>query len=87
MYFFAQDWVKAVAIRISLNRLNTFGDEVFKDPEVLKSYFYAISDLSVGGRWVENVSFLFRPPLKAAKNTGGLFPCAPLNSPFGPRAA
>jgi len=44
-----QDWVKAVAIRISLNRLNTFGDEVFKDPEVLKSYFYAISDLSVGG--------------------------------------
>jgi len=45
-----QNWVKAVAIRISLDRLNTFGDEVFKDPEVLKSYFYAISDLSVGGR-------------------------------------
>jgi len=47
---FLQDWVKAVAIRITLNRINTFGDEVFKDPKVLKSYYYAISDLSVGGR-------------------------------------
>uniref|UniRef100_H2Z3S5 Laminin subunit gamma-1 n=1 Tax=Ciona savignyi TaxID=51511 RepID=H2Z3S5_CIOSA len=45
-----QDWVKAVAIRISLNRINTFGDEVFRDPKVLKSYYYAVSDLSIGGR-------------------------------------
>ncbi|CAK8690685.1 unnamed protein product [Clavelina lepadiformis] len=45
-----QDWVKAVAIRISLNRINTFGDEVFRDPKVLKSYYYAISDFNVGGR-------------------------------------
>nr|CAB3263374.1 laminin subunit gamma-1-like [Phallusia mammillata] len=45
-----QDWVKAVAIRITLDRINTFGDEVFRDPKVLKSYYYAISDLSIGGR-------------------------------------
>lgn len=35
---------------ISLNRLNTFGDDIFKDPKVLQSYYYAISDFSVGGR-------------------------------------
>uniref|UniRef100_UPI00358F6F53 laminin subunit gamma-1-like isoform X2 n=1 Tax=Myxine glutinosa TaxID=7769 RepID=UPI00358F6F53 len=45
-----QDWVTATDIRITLNRLNTFGDEVFKLEKVLRSYFYAISDLSVGGR-------------------------------------
>uniref|UniRef100_A0A9J8D9G8 Laminin, gamma 3 n=1 Tax=Cyprinus carpio carpio TaxID=630221 RepID=A0A9J8D9G8_CYPCA len=45
-----QDWVTATDILISLDRLNTFGDEFFKDPKVLRSYFYAISDFSVGGR-------------------------------------
>ncbi|KAK3087389.1 hypothetical protein FSP39_005285 [Pinctada imbricata] len=45
-----QDWVKASAIRIVLTRMNTFGDEVFGDARVLKSYFYAISDLAVGAR-------------------------------------
>ncbi|XP_066515117.1 laminin subunit gamma-3 [Hoplias malabaricus] len=45
-----QDWVTATDLLISLNRLNTFGDEFFKDPKVLRSYFYAISDFSVGGR-------------------------------------
>uniref|UniRef100_A0A7E4UY31 Laminin EGF-like domain-containing protein n=1 Tax=Panagrellus redivivus TaxID=6233 RepID=A0A7E4UY31_PANRE len=45
-----QSWVTAVGIRIVLNRLNTFGDEVFRDSRVLKSYYYAISDLAVGGR-------------------------------------
>jgi laminin gamma 1 len=45
-----QEWVTAVAIRIVLYRMNTFGDEVFKDPKVLKSYYYAISDFAVGGR-------------------------------------
>ena len=44
------DWVTATDIRISLNRLNTFGDEVFNDPQVLKSYYYAISGIAVGGR-------------------------------------
>ena len=48
--FVLQDWVKAVAIRITLNRINTFGDEVFRDPKILRSYYYAISDLSIGGR-------------------------------------
>lgn len=33
-----------------LDRLNTFGDEVFGDPQVLRSYFYAISDIAVGAR-------------------------------------
>ena len=45
-----QDWVTATAIRISLNRLNTFGDEVFRDPRVLQSYYYAITDFAVGGK-------------------------------------
>ena len=46
-----QDWVTATDIRVTLNRLNTFGDEVFNDPKVLKSYYYAISDFAVGGRY------------------------------------
>ncbi|XP_041481150.1 laminin subunit gamma-1-like [Lytechinus variegatus] len=33
-----------------LTRLNTFGDEVFRVPNVLRSYFYAITDFSIGGR-------------------------------------
>ncbi|MBN3303592.1 LAMC3 protein, partial [Amia calva] len=45
-----QEWVTATDLLISLNRLNTFGDEFFKDPQVLRSYYYAISDFSVGGR-------------------------------------
>ncbi|XP_046391414.1 laminin subunit gamma-1 isoform X2 [Ischnura elegans] len=45
-----QEWVTATDIRITLNRLNTFGDEVFGDPDVLRSYFYAISDFAVGAR-------------------------------------
>ncbi|XP_069774751.1 laminin subunit gamma-3-like isoform X2 [Narcine bancroftii] len=44
------EWVTATDLLISLNRLNTFGDDIFKDPQVLRSYYYAISDLSVGGR-------------------------------------
>jgi laminin gamma 1 len=46
-----KEWVTATDIKITLNRLNTFGDEVFGDPKVLKSYFYAISDIAVGGRY------------------------------------
>ncbi|XP_024124421.1 laminin subunit gamma-1 [Oryzias melastigma] len=45
-----QDWVTATDIKVTLNRLNTFGDELFGDPKVLKSYYYAISDFAVGGR-------------------------------------
>ncbi|KAJ1134060.1 hypothetical protein NDU88_000524 [Pleurodeles waltl] len=45
-----QEWVTSTDLLISLNRLNTFGDDIFKDKKVLQSYFYAISDLSVGGR-------------------------------------
>ncbi|KAM6984916.1 laminin subunit gamma-3 [Aplochiton taeniatus] len=45
-----KEWVTATDLLISLDRLNTFGDEFFKDTKVLRSYFYAISDFSVGGR-------------------------------------
>jgi len=45
-----QEWVTATDIRIVLNRINTFRDEVFGDANVLRSYFYAISDFAVGGR-------------------------------------
>ena len=47
-----QEWVSATDIRIVLKRLNTFGDEVRNNDKVLKSYYYAISDLTVGGRYV-----------------------------------
>ncbi|KAG8188781.1 hypothetical protein JTE90_009175 [Oedothorax gibbosus] len=45
-----QEWVTATDIRISLDRVNSFGDEIFGDPKVLKSYYYAVSDFAVGGR-------------------------------------
>jgi len=45
-----QDWVTVTQLKISLDRLNTFGDEVFGDPKVLKSYYFAISDIAVGGK-------------------------------------
>lgn len=45
-----KEWVTASSIKIVLNRLNTFGDEIFNDKQVLQSYYYAISDISIGGR-------------------------------------
>ncbi|CAG9764671.1 unnamed protein product [Ceutorhynchus assimilis] len=45
-----QEWVTATELMITLDRINTFGDEVFGDPQVLRSYFYAIADVSVGAR-------------------------------------
>ncbi|XP_015264966.1 PREDICTED: laminin subunit gamma-3 [Gekko japonicus] len=45
-----QEWVTGTDLLISLDRLNTFGDDIFRDPKVLQSYYYAISDFSVGGR-------------------------------------
>lgn len=45
-----QEWVTATDILVMLTRLNTFGDEVFRVPDVLRSYYYAISDFSIGGR-------------------------------------
>ncbi|XP_056648982.1 laminin subunit gamma-1-like isoform X1 [Diorhabda sublineata] len=45
-----QEWVTATEIMITLDRLNVFGDQVFGDEKVLKSYFYAISDVAVGAR-------------------------------------
>ena len=38
------------SLRIDLDRLNTFGDEVFGDPAVLRSYYFSISNVAVGGR-------------------------------------
>ncbi|KAJ8665186.1 hypothetical protein QAD02_006848 [Eretmocerus hayati] len=54
-YFFdtnteLQEWVQATELRITLDRLNTFGDEVFGDDQVLQSYYYAIADVAVGAR-------------------------------------
>lgn len=45
-----QNWVSATDIKITLDRLNTFGDEVFGDAQVLQSYFYGIADVAVGAR-------------------------------------
>lgn len=60
--FSLQEWVTATAIRISLTRMNTFGDEVFGDARVLKSYFFAISDLSVGARYFTTRWKQFKAP-------------------------
>ncbi|XP_052121293.1 laminin subunit gamma-1 isoform X1 [Frankliniella occidentalis] len=54
-YFFdssaeMQEFVSATDIRITLDRMNTFGDEYFGDAQVLRSYFYAIADFAVGAR-------------------------------------
>ena len=46
-----QEWVTATDIQIRLRGLNTFGDEVFGDENVLRSYYYAITDFTVGGRY------------------------------------
>ena len=56
-----RDFVTATNIRIQLTRQNTFGDEVFGDDDVLKSYWYAIDDLIVGGR-LDQRNFLFKKP-------------------------
>lgn len=40
----------ATEIMITLDRLNTFRDELFGDSQVLRSYFYAIADTAVGAR-------------------------------------
>ena len=53
-----KDWVTATDIRISLNRLNTFGDEFFGDTKVLRSYYYAISDISIGARYFHLLYFI-----------------------------
>lgn len=37
-----REWVTATDIRITLDKLNTFGDELWAEPIVLKSYFYAV---------------------------------------------
>ncbi|KAK7944940.1 hypothetical protein WMY93_000668 [Mugilogobius chulae] len=65
-----QDWVTATDIKVTLNRLNTFGDEVFNDPKVLKSYYYAISDFAVGGRCKCNGH-----ASECLKNSGGSLVC------------
>ena len=52
----AQDWVTATDIKVTLDRINTYGDEVFGYYKVLQSYFYAISDFAVGGRCVRRIT-------------------------------
>ena len=44
------EWVLATDIRITLNRLNSFGDEFISGDQAKNAYFYAISDIAVGGR-------------------------------------
>ncbi|KAA8585641.1 hypothetical protein FQN60_004335, partial [Etheostoma spectabile] len=46
-----QDWVTATDIKVIFSQLHTFGDENEDDSELARdSYFYAVSDLQVGGR-------------------------------------
>ena len=55
--------MRATDIRIRLINLNTFGDQYFSNAknEVMKTYYYSISDLSVGGRYVNcSVEYLLK---------------------------
>lgn len=46
-----QSWVLATHLQLRLNRLNTFGDAILtSDPEVMDSYYYAISNVEVTGQ-------------------------------------
>ena len=45
-----QKWIRAYSLRFQLDKLNTFGDDIFGDPNVLRSYYYAIIDLTVVGK-------------------------------------
>ncbi|XP_066498141.1 netrin-1b [Hoplias malabaricus] len=46
-----QDWVTATDVRVTFSRLHTLGDENDDDSELARdSYYYAVSDLQVGGR-------------------------------------
>ncbi|CAB3984009.1 Hypothetical predicted protein, partial [Paramuricea clavata] len=45
-----QDWIRAYSLKFDLDRLNTFADDIFGDPDVLRSYYYAIIDLTVVGK-------------------------------------
>ena len=45
-----QEWILATSLKFELDRLNTFADDIFGDPNVLRSYYYAIIDLSVLGK-------------------------------------
>ncbi|KAL1516977.1 hypothetical protein ABEB36_000802 [Hypothenemus hampei] len=45
-----QEFVTATEIMITLDKLNTFRDEIFQDRAVLRSYYYAIADIAVGAR-------------------------------------
>ena len=45
-----QEWIRAYSLKFELDRLNTFGDDIFGDPNVLRSYYYAIIDLTVVGK-------------------------------------
>ncbi|XP_038064275.1 netrin-1-like isoform X2 [Patiria miniata] len=44
-----QDWVTATDIKVIFNRLPSLGDEELDD-SIRESYYYAVSDFSVGGR-------------------------------------
>lgn len=64
-----KDWVTASEIKIVLNRMNSFGDEVFRDPKVLRSYYYAISDFAVGGRYVYFHIYIGSPHLHMERSS------------------
>ena len=46
-----QEWVTVTALRFNLDQLNTFGDEIYGDEKVLKSYYFAISSVVVKGNY------------------------------------
>ncbi|GAB6031450.1 Laminin B (Domain IV) [Chamberlinius hualienensis] len=78
-----QEWVTATDIRITLDRLNTFGDEVFGDPKVLQSYYYAISDFAVGGRCKCN-GHASRCIRRRSHDNQGILECACEHNTAGP---
>lgn len=65
-----QDWVTATDIMIVFNKLNTYNDENEDDDGVRESYYYAMSDLAVGGRCKCNGH-----ASKCVKNRSGQYVC------------
>ena len=51
MVLFINPSQEATNVRLKFDRLNTFGDEVITmDPQVLDSYYYAVSNVEISGR-------------------------------------
>lgn len=45
-----REWVTATDIRLEFTHMNTFGDEIFGDWQILQCYYYSVESVSIGAR-------------------------------------